>query len=146
MWYDSSVIMEQHPQAGPVSMFRGFAQSAKSVLEESFIMITETHIIEMKSSKLNLSIGTVTFAIPIELMAKLKFRRQESISLFFKTAPNDPLIYMCPDSADAVHQIQSVLKKHGVKGKAHECRSPQGYRRGIAARSGNSNQGIGATA
>mmetsp|Transcript_33640 Transcript_33640/g.77619 ORF Transcript_33640/g.77619 Transcript_33640/m.77619 type:complete len:231 (-) Transcript_33640:274-966(-) len=24
---------------------------------------------------------------------------------------------MCPDSADAVHQIQSVLKRHGVKGK-----------------------------
>ena len=98
-------------------MFRNFTQSAKSVLEESFIMITDTHIIEMKSSKLNLSVGTITFAIPIELMAKLKFRRQESISLFFKTAPNDPLIYMCPDSADAVHQIQSVLKRHGVKGK-----------------------------
>ena len=80
-------------------------------------MITETHIIEMTSSKLNLSSGKITFAIPIELMAKLKFRRQESISLFFKSAPSDPLIYMCPDSADAVHQIQAVLKRHGVKGK-----------------------------
>ena len=80
-------------------------------------MITEQHIIEMRSNKLNLSTGTVTFAIPIDAMAKLKFRRQESISLFFKPAPDDPLIYMCPDSADAVHQIQSVLKKHGVKGK-----------------------------
>ena len=50
-------------------------------------------------------------------MAKLKFRRQESLSLFFKSAPDDPLIYMCPDSGDAVHQIQSVLKRHGVKGK-----------------------------
>lgn len=98
-------------------MFRSFTQSAKSVLEESFLMITEQHIIEMRSNKLNLSTGTVTFAIPIDAMAKLKFRRQESISLFFKPAPDDPLIYMCPDSADAVHQIQSVLKKHGVKGK-----------------------------
>lgn len=98
-------------------MFRNLTQSAKNVLQESFIMITETHIIEMTSSKLNLSMGKVAFAIPIELMAKLKFRRQESISLFFKTAPNDPLIYMCPDSADAVHQIQAVLKRHGVKGK-----------------------------
>ena len=98
-------------------MFRNLTQSAKNVLQESFIMITETHIIEMTSSKLNLSVGKVAFAIPIELMAKLKFRRQESISLFFKTAPNDPLIYMCPDSADAVHQIQAVLKRHGVKGK-----------------------------
>jgi len=80
-------------------------------------MITETHIIEMKSNKLNLSTGTVSFAIPIDMLAKLKFRRQESISLFFKPAPDDPLIYMCPDSADCVHQIQSVLKRHGVKGK-----------------------------
>lgn len=80
-------------------------------------MITETHIVELRSSKLNLSTGTVTFAISIELMAKLKFRRQESISLFFKPAPDDPLIFMCPDSAAAVHQIQNVLKNHGVKGK-----------------------------
>ena len=98
-------------------MFRNLTQSARSVLEESFLMITETHIIEMRSNKLNLSTGSVTFAIPIDMLAKLKFRRQESISLFFKPAPDDPLIYMCPDSADCVHQIQSVLKRHGVKGK-----------------------------
>ena len=80
-------------------------------------MITDTHIIELRSNKLNLSTGTITFAIPIEMLAKLKFRRQESISLFFKPAPEDPLIYTCPDSADCVHQIQNVLKRHGVKGK-----------------------------
>lgn len=98
-------------------MLRNFTNTARGVLEESFLMITESHIIEMKSNKLNLSTGTVTFAIPIDMMAKLKFRRQESISLFFKPAPDDPLIYMCPDSADCVHQIQMVLKRHGVKGK-----------------------------
>jgi hypothetical protein len=98
-------------------MFRAFTQSARGVLEESFLMITDTHIIEMRSNKLNLSTGNVTFAIPIDMLAKLKFRRQESISLFFKPAPDDPLIYMCPDSADCVHQVQSVLKRHGVKGK-----------------------------
>eukprot|EP00934_Nitzschia_sp_Nitz4_P007681 Nitzschia sp. Nitz4//scaffold46_size129759//20966//22879//NITZ4_003485-RA/size129759-augustus-gene-0.2-mRNA-1//1//CDS//3329552547//7671//frame0 len=103
--------------AGAGAMFRNFTQSARSVLEESFLMITDTHIIEMKSNKLNLSTGTVTFAIQIDMLAKLKFRRQESISLFFKPAPDDPLIYMCPDSGDCVHQIQSVLKRHGVKGK-----------------------------
>lgn len=103
--------------AGAGAMFRTFTQSARSVLEESFLMITQTHIIEMKSNKLNLSTGTVTFAIPIEMLAKLKFRRQESVSLFFKPAPDDPLIYMCPDSGDCVHQIQTVLKQHGVKGK-----------------------------
>jgi len=99
------------------ALFSRFTQSAKSVLEESFLMITDTHIIEVRSSKLNLSTATVTFAISIELMAKLKFRRQESISLFFKPAPDDPLIFMCPDSAAAVHQIQTVLKSLGVKGK-----------------------------
>jgi len=103
--------------AGAGAMLRSFTNSARGVLEESFLMITESHIIEMRSNKLNLSTGTVTFAIPIEMMAKLKFRRQESVSLFFKPAPDDPLIYMCPDSADCVHQIQAVLKRHGVKGK-----------------------------
>ena len=98
-------------------MFRSFATSARGVLEESFLMITESHIIEMRSNKLNLSTGIVSFAIPIAMLAKLKFRRQESISLFFKPAPDDPLIYICPDSADCVHQIQAVLKRHGVKGK-----------------------------
>jgi hypothetical protein len=57
------------------------------------------------------------FCIAIELMHKLKFRRGESLSLFFKPAPDDPLVYMCPDSSDAVHQIQNVLKRHGVRGK-----------------------------
>jgi len=98
-------------------MLRSLTQSAKSVLEESFLMVTDTHIIELKSNKLNLSTGTVTFAITIDMLAKLKFRRQESISLFFKPSPDDPLIFMCPDSGDCVHQIQTVLKRHGVKGK-----------------------------
>mmetsp|Transcript_29061 Transcript_29061/g.40846 ORF Transcript_29061/g.40846 Transcript_29061/m.40846 type:complete len:574 (-) Transcript_29061:40-1761(-) len=98
-------------------MLRSITQSAKSVLEESFLMVTDTHVIELKSNKLNLSTGTVTFAITIDMLAKLKFRRQESISLFFKPSPDDPLIFMCPDSGDCVHQIQTVLKRHGVKGK-----------------------------
>jgi len=103
--------------AGAGAMLRNITNSTRGLLEESFLMITESHIIEMRSNKLNLSTGTVTFAIPIDMMAKLKFRRQESVSLFFKAAPDDPLIYMCPDSADCVHQIQAVLKRHGVKGK-----------------------------
>jgi hypothetical protein len=108
---------EQESFSSPTAMFRSFTQSARSVLEESFLMITETHVIELKASKLNMSTGKVSFAIPVDKMAKLKFRRQESLSLFFKPAPDDPLIYMCPDSSDAVHQIQNVLKRHGVKGK-----------------------------
>ena len=50
-------------------------------------------------------------------MAKLKFRREESLSLFFKEESDDPLVYMCLDSALAVQDIQKVLKRHGVKGK-----------------------------
>jgi hypothetical protein len=103
--------------SSPTAMFRSFTQTARSVIEETFLMITETHIIEIRTSKLNMQIGTVVFCIKIDLMSKLKFRRQESISLFFKNAPEDPLIYMCPDSGDAVHQIQSVLKRKGVRGK-----------------------------
>ena len=108
---------EQDAFKSPTNMFRSFANSAQRVLEESFLMITETHLIEVRASKLNMSTGKVCFAIPIDMMAKLKFRRQESVSLFFKPQPDDPLIYMCPDSGDAVHQIQAVLKRHGVKGK-----------------------------
>ncbi|KAL7514465.1 hypothetical protein ACHAXN_011723 [Cyclotella atomus] len=99
------------------SMFSRFAQSAKSVMEETFLMITEEYIIEFKSNRLNIGSGTVTFSINIDKMAKLKFRREESLSLFFKEATSDPLVYMCLDSALAVQDIQSVLKRHGVKGK-----------------------------
>lgn len=63
------------------------------------------------------TLAKVTFAISIDQMAKLKFRREESLSLFFKPAANDPLVYMCLDSALAVQDIQNVLKTHGVKGK-----------------------------
>lgn len=109
---------QQQPSfSSPTSMFRSLAQSARSVMEESFLMITDTQIVELRASKLNMQMGTVTFCISIEFMSKLKFRRHESLSLFFKTAPEDPLIYMCPDSGDAVHQIQSVLKQKGVRGK-----------------------------
>lgn len=113
----ASASKKEEHFSSPTAMFRSFAQSARSVMEESFLMVTDTHIIELKASKLNMHIGTVAFCIPIDMTTKLKFRRQESVSLFFKTAPEDPLIYMCPDSADAVHQIQSVLKQKGVRGK-----------------------------
>jgi hypothetical protein len=108
---------DQHHFSSPSAMFRSFTQSARSVMEETYLMVTETHIIEFRTSKLNVQMGTVVFCIKIDLMAKLKFRRQESVSLFFKMAPDDPLIYMCPESVDAVHQIQSVLKRKGVRGK-----------------------------
>jgi hypothetical protein len=108
---------DQSHFSSPSAMFRSITQSARSVMEESYLMVTETHIIELRSSKLNVQMGTVVFCVKIDSMAKLKFRRQESVSLFFKMAPDDPLIYMCPESVDAVHQIQSVLKRKGVRGK-----------------------------
>lgn len=43
--------------AGAGAMFRSFKNKANSVLEESFLMITDTHLIELRSSKLNLSSG-----------------------------------------------------------------------------------------
>lgn len=102
---------------GTRSMFKSFLSSAKSAMEDSFLMITDSYIVELRSSKFNIGSAVVTYAISVSLLAKLKFRRQESISLFFKLAPDDPLIFMCPDSADAVQQIQNVLKRYGVKGK-----------------------------
>ena len=39
-------------------MFSRFAESAKSVMEESFLLITELYIIEFKSNKLNIGSGT----------------------------------------------------------------------------------------
>lgn len=103
--------------AGAGSMFKSFTSSAKSLVEESFVMLSEDLILEIKCNRFNVANATVTIAIPVSYLAKLKFRRQESLSLFFKQAPDDPLIYMCPDSADAVKQIQTILKRHGVRGK-----------------------------
>mmetsp|Transcript_22509 Transcript_22509/g.32897 ORF Transcript_22509/g.32897 Transcript_22509/m.32897 type:complete len:697 (+) Transcript_22509:191-2281(+) len=102
---------------GAGSLFKSFVQSTKAVLEESFLMVTEEYILEVRTTKFAVGSANVTFISRISNLAKLKFRRQESISLFFKRAPDDPLILICHDSADAVMQIQNVLKKHGVRGK-----------------------------
>lgn len=40
------------------SVFNRFAQSAKSVMEESFLMITENYLVEFKSNKLSIGSGT----------------------------------------------------------------------------------------
>eukprot|EP00554_Chaetoceros_debilis_P007634 CAMPEP_0194075874 /NCGR_PEP_ID=MMETSP0149-20130528/2777_1 /TAXON_ID=122233 /ORGANISM="Chaetoceros debilis, Strain MM31A-1" /LENGTH=715 /DNA_ID=CAMNT_0038756465 /DNA_START=94 /DNA_END=2241 /DNA_ORIENTATION=- len=103
--------------SGAGSMFRSFTKSAKSLVEESFLMLTDELILEIRCNKFSVANAIVSFAIPVSHLAKLKFRREESISLFFKQAPEDPIIYMCASSADAVKQIQSTLKRHGVKGK-----------------------------
>lgn len=103
--------------SGAGTMFRSLTRSAKSLVEETFLMLTEELIIEIKYHRFAATTATVSFAIPVSHLAKLKFRREESISLFFKQAPDDPIVYMCTSSADVVKQIQLVLKKHGVKGK-----------------------------
>lgn len=98
-------------------MFRSWSKSAKGLVEESFVMLTEELIIEIRCNKFSVANATVSFAIPVSHLAKLKFRREESISLFFKQAPDDPIIYMCENSAEAVKQIQNILKRQGVRGK-----------------------------
>lgn len=99
------------------SFFQTFRQNAKALVEESFLMLTPDHILEITCNKFSVATATVTYAIPVSSLAKLKFRRQESISLFFRQAPDDPAIYLCDTSADAVKELQGVLKKYGVKGK-----------------------------
>ena len=59
------------------SMFSRFAQSAKSAMEESFIMITEKAIIEFRSSKLNIGSGT----------GKIPFGLKPIFPLIFPTKP-----------------------------------------------------------
>jgi len=103
--------------SGAGSMFRSIAKSTKTVFEESYLMISDDFIIELRASKFSVGSATVIYIIPISLLAKLKFRRNESLSLFFKQASDDPYILMCPHTYDAVQQIQSVLKGYGVKGK-----------------------------
>jgi len=102
---------------GAGSMFKSAWRSTTKVLEESYLMITDDFILELRATKFNATTATVTYIIPISLLAKLKFRRNESLSLFFKQAQDDPYIIMCPDSYEAVQQIQSMLQRYGVKGK-----------------------------
>jgi|NOAtaT_6_FD_contig_51_2216352_length_2234_multi_4_in_0_out_0_1 hypothetical protein len=100
------------------SIEKSIVQSTKAVLEEHYLLITENHILEIRSSKLNIDTGTVIFVSPVSSLIKLKFRRDESITLFFKqSAVEDPLVYLCQESYEAVQTIQNVLQKHGVKGK-----------------------------
>jgi hypothetical protein len=46
--------------SGAGSMFNKLAASAKSVFDESFLMITNEYIIELRSSKLNVASGRGT--------------------------------------------------------------------------------------
>lgn len=104
--------------SGAGSMFKSAWRSTTKALEESYLMITDDFILELRATKFtSASTATVTYIIPISLLAKLKFRRHESLSLFFKQAQDDPYILMCTDSYDAVQQIQTMLQRYGVKGK-----------------------------
>ena len=67
----------------------------------------------------------LAFEESISHLSKLKFRREESISLFFKEEPGDPIIYMCYSSVDAVNQIQAILKQHAVKGNTTMTKAVQ---------------------
>ena len=53
------------------SMFSRFAQSAKSVMEESFLMITDKLIVEFKANRLSVGSGT-GMCLPISLRASNK--------------------------------------------------------------------------
>ena len=63
-------------------MFRSFIKTARSLVEESFLMLTDELIVEIRCSKFSVANAIVSFAIPVSHFAKLKFRREESISYF----------------------------------------------------------------
>jgi hypothetical protein len=52
-------------------MFSRFAQSAKSAMEESFLMITDKLIIEFRASKLTISTGTGEIILSVDLSSAL---------------------------------------------------------------------------
>ena len=104
---------------------------------DTFLMITENHIVEMRSNKHNVNSCLVTFVIPLEKLSKLTFRRSESLSLFWEDQEVEEedghhgvnvhlnsVVYMCPDSHDCVHLIQAGLKKQGVKSKQRTTMTP----------------------
>lgn len=62
-------------------MFRSFKNKANSVLEESFLMITDTHLIELRSSKLNLSSGIGKSRL-LALLLSFPFSTTHSITPF----------------------------------------------------------------
>jgi len=99
------------------SVFQSFRAQAKSLVEESFLMLTQELLLEISCNKFSVASATVTYAVPVSSLGKLKFRRNESISLFFRQSLDDPAIYMCQSSAEAVKELQGILKQHGVRGK-----------------------------
>merc|ERR1719203_842266 len=50
---------------GAGSIFKSIVKSTRTVLEESYLMITDDFIIELKASKLSVGAATVTYIIPI---------------------------------------------------------------------------------
>mmetsp|Transcript_32871 Transcript_32871/g.75640 ORF Transcript_32871/g.75640 Transcript_32871/m.75640 type:complete len:473 (-) Transcript_32871:193-1611(-) len=105
---------------GASSLFKGFVkrvdQNVRQVMEESFLMVRGDTFLEVRANKLNLGRATVTLALPVPSLIKLKFRRNESLSLYFNV-DHKPMIYICHDSAAVVSEIQSVMKRLGVEGK-----------------------------
>ena len=93
------------------------ATAATSVLSETYLTVTPTHILELKSSKFNLQTCTVQRRYAVSGLAKLKFRRGESVSFTFKQSPTDQLVYLCQTSGELVQEVQRVMSSRGVSGK-----------------------------
>lgn len=56
---------------------------------------------------------TVAFVSSVDDLYKMALRQQELIALFFKSAPNDPMIYKCRESND-VSQLIRASKGSGM--------------------------------
>lgn len=103
--------------SGAVSVINSFTKSAKSFVEKQFIMLTDELFLEIHCCKFSPETAKIKLLYPITQITKLKFQRHESVSLYFKMNQIDPLVYMCHDSGEVVKKIQSILKRHGLKGK-----------------------------
>jgi len=106
---------------GASNLFRGLVkkmdENVRQVMEESFVVVHDGKFMEVRANKFNLGQATVTVVLPIQSLVKLKFRRNESLSLYFNHDPNQPMIYICQESALVVKDIQQAMKRFGVEGK-----------------------------
>ena len=93
------------------------AAQKTQILHENFLAITGKQIVEIRCGKFRMERGEVVKAESIDGIGKLKFRRGESVSFYFKANADDPLIYLSQDSSLIVQTVQNEMNRKGLKGK-----------------------------
>jgi len=99
------------------SSTRSHPQTKNSIFQDSYLMLTNHNILEIKRPSNRLLWGnsaSVTFVIPFSSLVKLQFSPNKGILLYVKEA-DDPLEYFTPHSVETAKQIQNIMKQRGIK-------------------------------